>query len=132
MNLVVPVPTFERRLVVPVPSLSGRQLLFMAGAATLGIADVLSAPVAAVVASAPLLQKGVRRLAGMSDGAGGTAPRRSTGRRTASAADRGRSTSTSSGRSTTRGRGTSTGRSRRSTRSPRRTTTSTAPTVTST
>lgn len=119
MQIAVPVPTFERHLVVPLPSLSRNQLLFMGGAATLGIVEVLSAPVAAVVASAPLLQKGVRRLAAMNGSAGGTAPRRATARRSASTQSRGTSTA---GRSTGRARATSTGRTtRRSTRSPRRT-----------
>jgi hypothetical protein len=102
MQITVPVPTFNRRVCVPLPSLTRKQLLFMGGAATLGIADVLSAPVAAVVAAAPLLQKGLRRIAASaeSDGAGSGAGRRSPARRTSSPG--GRSTARSDRKPTAR------------------------------
>ena len=110
MQITVPVPTFDRRVCVPVPSLSRKQLLFMGGAAGLGLVDILSAPVAAVLAAAPLLQKGVRRIA-ESNGTSTASPRRrSTGRRTAS--PRARSVTPKAG--TSRGQGTRRSASRRS------------------
>jgi hypothetical protein len=93
VQIVVPVPTFSRSITVPLPSLSRKQLMFMGGAAALGVVDVLSAPVAAVVAAAPLLQKAIGGIPGTAESRGGA-----TGRRQAQP----RRTSTTRGRSTAR------------------------------
>jgi hypothetical protein len=106
MQVTVPIPTFSRRS-VPVPSLSRKELMFMGGAVALGVVDVLSAPVAVVVAAAPLLRKAVGEIAGSAEAAhsNGATPRR-----------RGRRTATTRGRATARsGAATGARSSRRST-----------------
>lgn len=85
MQLTVPVPTFSGRITVPIPSLSRKQLMFMGGAAALGVVDVLSAPVAVVIAAAPLLQKGIGRLAGSAEAASANGARTRTPARRSSA-----------------------------------------------
>jgi hypothetical protein len=95
MQVTVPIPTFSRRS-VPVPSLSRKELMFMGGAVALGVVDVLSGPVAVVVAAAPLLRKAVGGIAGSAEAAqsnGATPRRRGQSRRTATT--RGRSTARS-------------------------------------
>ena len=65
MQLTVPVPTLSTaRVRLPLPSLSPNELLFAGAVAALGLAEVISPPVAIVVASAPLFERGLRRLSG--------------------------------------------------------------------
>ncbi|HEV7467368.1 MAG TPA: hypothetical protein VGP96_13790 [Candidatus Dormibacteraeota bacterium] len=119
MQVTVPIPTFSRRS-VPVPSLSRKELMFIGGAVALGVVDVLSAPVAAVVAAAPLLRKAVGGIAGSAEAAhsNGAAPRRR---------GQARRTATTRGRSTARSGATTAARSsRRSTGDAATTTVGTA------
>ncbi len=92
---------------VPFPSFSPLQWGVVGGAAVLGVAEVLSPPVALAVAAVPFVDRYL-----LHDREGDTA-RRSSGRRTRGAGSRRRSNARTSGTATARRRTTTAGSGRR-------------------